>query len=139
MGLDTTHWNILNAIKIRLGELSDDLESITIGELKTVPPDKFPACFIIPKRDPEKWVTTNELLHKLRTWIVVLIRGPDPEKTMESVVKLSGKIHDKIKSDLTLGGNCENIHFNERVFDYDLGKNYCLNWSVLEIDCEVEE
>jgi len=137
MGLDLLHWDILEAIETKLGEVTD-LKSISIGELKAVPPDKFPACFIIPKRDPESWATGNELLHKLRTWIIVLVRGPDPQKTQEDIVKLSGKVHDKVKEDLTLGGNCENVNFNERVFDYELGKDYCLNWAVLEIDCEVE-
>ena len=136
-----THWNILSAIKTKLEELesSGDLKEVTIGELKTVPPDKFPICFIIPKRDPEVWATGNELLHKLRSWIVVLVRGADPLETQEDIVKLSGKVHDKIKEDLTLGGTCENINFNERIFDYSLGKDYVLNWSVTEIDCEVEE
>jgi len=137
MGLDIIHSGILDAIKTKLGEISE-LKSISIGELKAVPPDKFPACFIIPKRDIESWATSNELLHKLRTWIVVLVRGPAPQKTQEAIVKLSGKVHDKIKEDSTLGDNCENVNFNERVFDYELGKDYCLNWAVLEIDCEVE-
>ena len=67
-----------------------------------------------------------------------MVRGADSLETQEDIVKLSGKVHDKIKEDLTLGGKCENINFNERVFDYELRKDYCLNWVVLEIDCELE-
>lgn len=134
------HWAILQALDTKLEELvtDGDLKASIIGELRTVPSDKYPVCFIIPKRDPKAYATTDEILHKLRTWIVIIIRGADPEDLTEKIVKLTGKVFDKIKEDTGLGGTIEDIKFNDTVFDYSLGKDYCLNWSVTEIDMEIE-
>ena len=52
MSLKDAHNAILEAIQGKVGEIKD-IKSVSIGELTTLSPDKFPACYIILDRDEE--------------------------------------------------------------------------------------
>ena len=131
--LKTVHSDILNAIKTKLTELTA-LKSITIGELTTLPPDKFPACYIIPSRDEEADENVAEIMHRFRTKIVVIERDASPTQGAADMIDLCGDVHDKLLADRTLGGKCEILYFVDRNFDYMLGKDYSLFWAIIAVE-----
>ena len=135
MSLKTIHSDILNAIKTKIAELAT-IKSVTIGELATLPSDKFPACYIIPGRDEEGDENVAQIMHKFRTKIVILCRASatEPLAGMTSLIDLAGDVHDKLLEDRTLGGKCEILYFVDRAFDYSLGKDYHLFWALITIE-----
>jgi len=133
MPLKTVHADILDAIKAKVEELTT-IKSITVGELTVLPPDKFPACYIIAGRDQEDDHTVAEILHKFRTKIIVLIRHPDPTAGASTIIDLAGDVHDKLLEDRTLSGKCEILYFIDRDFDYSLGRDYSLFWCIITIE-----
>jgi len=135
MPLKTVHNDILAAIASKVNTLTA-IKSVTIGELAALPPDKFPACYIIPKLDAEEDHTVSKILHKFRTAVVILARAPasDPLSGMTSILDLSADAHDKLLEDRTLGGKCEILYFIDRDFDYLLGQDYHLFWTIIAIE-----
>ena len=133
MALKTVHADILDAIKSKIAELTE-IKSVTVGELTTLPPDKFPACYVIPGKDEEGDENVAEILHKFRTKIVVIERDPNPTSGAADILELAGDVHDKLLEDRTLGGRCEILYFIDRDFDYALGKDYNLFWSIITVE-----
>ena len=133
--LKTVHAAVLEAIRTKIDELTS-IKSVTVGELRMLAADKFPACYVIPGRDEEGDYTVSEILHKLRTKIVVITRSPaaDPVTGMDDLIGLCGDIHDKLLEDRTLGGKCDILYFVDRDFDYMLGQDYNLFWSIITVE-----
>jgi len=135
MALKTIHKDILTAIKTKIAELTS-IKSVTVGELATLPPDKFPACYLIPARDEEDDHTVSRILHKFRTKIIIITRSPatDPLTGMSTLIDLAGDAHDKLLEDRTLGGACEILYFIGRDFDYSIGQDYNLFWCIITVE-----
>jgi len=135
MSLKEVHNDILGAIKTAV-ETITDIKSVTIGELTTLSPEKFPACYIIPDKDEEEDENVAEILHKFRTKIILIGRSPAQEPTtgMQTIIDLSADVHDKLKEDRTLGGKCEILFMRGRDFDYALGKDFHLFWSIITVE-----
>jgi len=135
MALKTVHSEILDAIKSKIDEIVA-IKSITIGELKVLPPDKFPAVYVIPSKDEEGDENVAEILHKFRTKVVVMVRSgaQEPLAGMTSLIDLTGDVHDKLLEDRTLGGKCEILYFIDRDFDYQIGQDFHLFWSIITIE-----
>jgi len=135
MSLKDVHNAILEAIQGKVGEIKD-IKSVSIGELTTLSPDKFPACYIILDRDEEADENVAKILHKFRTKVIIIIRSAvqDAPSGMAALVNLSADVHDKLLEDRTLGGACEILYFIARDFDYALGKDFHLFWSIITIE-----
>jgi len=135
MSLEETHDAILDAIKTKIEELTA-IKSTTIGELSTLSADKYPACYIIPGRDEIEDHTVARILHKFRTKIVIIVRSSstEPLAGLDTLIALSGDVYDKILEDRTLGGACEILYMVSRDFDYSLGKDFNLFWTIITIE-----
>ena len=135
MGLEETHDAVLDAIKTKIEELIT-IKSVTIGELTVLSADKYPAAYIIPARDEIEDHTVSRILHKFRTKVVVIVRSASTEPLvgMDTLIALSGDVYDKILEDRTLGGACEILYMISRDFDYSLGKDFNLFWTIITIE-----
>jgi len=125
----TDYWNILNAVKIKVEEVTE-LKSVVLGEKSKI--YDFPIAFIIPIRTPIEALSTGYIRHRVGFRIVVMTQGTEPEICQSNAIDIGCDTYDKILSDIKLGGKSDGIDPILFDPDYSIGETKTLSWVVLE-------
>jgi hypothetical protein len=122
--MSTKREQILAKIKTELEEISAPTNlSEKVHRSLSVALDRseVPCVVVEPVRDDPNNESIYRIVWRLRVRIKVIVRGAIPDQVADPIIE---SIHEKIMSDIELGGLCENIEpgpVNFELLDSDAG------------------
>ena len=127
--MKTYEWmlNVLSELETQLTNLTDDqnnkvFQHVLVGWRK--PRQKSPCVYILPDRNFLEVPSVAADYHRLRYIILVQAELVTKKGSLQSAIRLAGRVHDLLVSDRTLNGKVDNLEVLSWDYDWPPARGY---------------